>query len=261
MGIPVEFVSQGCKLRGRFYHALGEPPFPTILLLGGFPGNETDVLELGQGLSQHGVSTLTFNYCGTYQSEGTFSLRHSLEDIHAAWMYLHEEGVIRNFQINTGRLLVGGYSYGGGMALVYAAGHAEIKGVLSIAGTDHGELARAYKRNPVLAATIDAMFEELKAPTGPVRFKGKGGVEELTQNPAPYDLMLSAAALANRDILLIGGWDDLNVTIEHHILPFYRVLVASNAPKVQIVTFQDDHLFEKSREELVQIVADWILVA
>ena len=261
MGIPVEFVSQGCKLQGRFYCAVGEPPFPTILLLGGFPGNETDVLQLGQGLSQHGVNTLTFNYCGTHQSEGTYSLRHTLEDIHAAWLYLHEEGIIHSFQINTGRLLVGGYSYGGGMALVYAVGHTEIKRVLSIAGTDHGELARAYERSPALAATIDGMFEGLKAPSGPVRFEGKGGIEELTRNPAPYDLRLSAPVLANRDILLIGGWDDLNVTIEDHTLPFYRLLVACNAPKVQIVAFQDDHLFEKSREELEQIVADWILAA
>lgn len=258
MGIPVEFVSQECKLRGRFYRALGEPPFPTILLLGGFPGNETDVLELGQGLSQHGVSTLTFNYCGTHQSEGTYSLRHTLEDIHAAWLYLHEEGVIRSFQINTGRLLVGGYSYGGGMALVYAVGHADIKRVLSIAGTDHGELTRAYKRSPALAATIDATFEELKAPTGPVRFEGKGAIEELTQDSAPYDLVLSAAALANRDILLIGGWDDLNVTIEHHVLPFYRALVDANAQKVQIVAFQDNHAFERSREGLAATVVRWV---
>jgi dienelactone hydrolase len=259
MGIPVEFVSQGCKLRGRFYCALGDPPFPTALLMSGFPGNEIDVLQLGQGLSQHGVNTLIFNYCGTHQSAGTFSMRHTLEDIHAAWLYLHQEEIIGRFRIDTSRLVLGGYSYGGGMALVYAAGRADVKRVLSIAGTDHGELARAYEGSPALAATIDAMFDELKAPTGPVRFEGQATIEELTQDPAPYDLRRSAAVLANRDILLIGGWDDLNVTIEHHLLPFYRALVASHAPKVHIVALQDDHAFERSREELEQIVADWIL--
>jgi pimeloyl-ACP methyl ester carboxylesterase len=261
MGIPVEFDSQGCTLQGRFYCALGEPPFPTILLLSGFPGNETDVLQLGQGLAQHGVNTLTFNYCGTHHSEGTFSMRQTLEDVQAAWSYLHQEGIVRRFQIDTTRVVLGGYSYGGGMALVYAAGHPEIPRVLSIAGTDHGELARAYQGSPALAATIDAMFEELKAPSGPVQFEGKEAMKELTQNPAPYDLRLRAEVLADRDILLIGGWDDLNVTIEDHLLPFYRALVASHAPRVHIVALQDDHAFEKSREELEQIVADWILAA
>ena len=105
---------------------------------------------------------------------------------------------------------------------------------------------------------IDAILEELKSPAGPVRFEGKAANEELMQNPTPYDLRINAAALANRDILLIGGWDDTNVTIEHHILPFYRTLVNTNAQKVQITAFQDNHEFEKSREELAATIIRWI---
>lgn len=258
MKIPVGFVSEGYKIQGKFYLATGEPTFPTVLLLPGLPGNEDDVLELGQRMSQCGINALTFNYRGTHQSEGIYSLRGTLEDIRAAIEYLHQEGVIRKFQIDTGKLILGGYSYGGGMALAYAASHPEIKRIFSIAGTDHGEFAREYKRNPASAEMIDAMFEELKSPTGPVRFADKAAIEELTQNPAPYDLRLGATVLANRDILLICGWDDPYVTIEHHTLPFYRALAAENAQEVQIAAFQDNHAFERNREGLATTVVRWI---
>lgn len=213
-------------------------------------------------MSPHGINALTFNYRGTHQSKGTFSLQNTLEDIRAAIEYLQGDDVIREFQVDTSRLVLGGYSYGGGMALAYAAGHPEIKRIFSIAGTDHDEFAREYMRNSTFSEMIDAMFEELKFPTGPVHFpvhfEGKEAIKVLTQNPDPYDLRLSATALANRDILLIGGWDDLNVTIEQHILPFYRALIDANARKLQIIAFQDNHAFERSREELAATVVRWV---
>jgi predicted esterase len=117
---------------------------------------------------------------------------------------------------------------------------------------------REYKRNPVFAEIIDAMFEELKPPTGPVRFVSESPIEVLAQNPAPYDLRLNAAAVADRDILLIAAWDDPIVTIEHHILPLYRALVDANAGKVEIAAFQDNHELERSREELAATIVRWV---
>lgn len=258
MKIQVEFVSEGYKIQGKFYPTTGDPPFLTVLLLPGFPGNEDDVLELGRRMSQHGINTLTFNYRGTHHSKGTYSLRNTIQDIQAAIEYLHQEEVVREFQIDIGRLVLGGWSYGGGMALAYAASHPEIKRIFSIAGTDHGEFAREYMRNTTFSEMIDAMFEELKFPTGPVHFEGREVIEELTQNPDPYDLKLSAPALADRDLLLIGGWDDTNVTIELNILPLYRALVNAEAQQVHIVAIQDNHAFEKCRDKLARTVTSWL---
>jgi len=259
MKVPVELASEGYRIRGKFYPATGESHLPTVLLLQGFPGNEDDVLELGHRMSQHGINSLTFNYRGTYQSEGTYGLQTTFLDIQAAIEYLHQEDIVHRFKIDTGRLILGGYSYGGGMALAYAVGHPEIKRIFSIAGTDHGEFAREYTRNAAFSEMIDAMFEELKFPSGPVHFGSEVRVtiEELVQNPDPYDLRLCATALADRDLLLIGGWDDSQVTIEHHILPPYRVLVNEKA-QVRIVAFQDNHAFGKCRDELARTVVDWV---
>jgi hypothetical protein len=257
MKVPVEFMSEGNKIQGKFYSANGEPHLPTVLLLHGFPGNEDDVLELGQRMSQHSINTLTFNYRGTYQSKGTYGIRNTLNDIQAAIEYLHQKDVVQNFKIHTSKLVLGGYSYGGGMALAYAMDHLEIKRIFSIAGTDHGEFAREYVRNDDFSDIIDTMFEELKFPTGPVHYSSERPIDELIQDPDPYDLRLNATALADRDLLLIGGWDDPNVTIEHHVLPLYRALVNAKA-QVRIVAFPDDHAFRKSRDKIARTVIGWI---
>jgi dienelactone hydrolase len=219
------------------------------------------VVEFGQAMAKQGISMLTLNYRGTHKSGGTFGLHNTLEDIQATWAWLHRERTIHQFKLNTENLVLGGYSYGGGMALAYSAQHQEVGRVFSIAGTDHGQFARDYLHNPTFAEMIDTWFDELKFPAGPVHFEGRDAVKELTQNSDPYDLKLGAKYLANRDILLIAGWDDLWVPVESHILPFYRALVGANAQKVQIDAFQDNHLFENSYEQLVDAVIDWILNA
>lgn len=254
----IEFYSQGQKIRGEFYLADDGTTTHTALLLPGFPGAVGDVLDLGLRMSEAGINTMTFNYRGTHGSEGTFSLKNTLEDIQAAYEYLHQDQVMREFQVSTDELVLGGYSFGGGMAVVYTTNHPEIKRVFSISGTDHGEFVREYMRNPALAEAIKASYAELKFPAGPVNFEWEDAVEEITQNPDPYDLKRGANALADRDILLIGGWDDMNVLIEQHILPLYRALVDVTARKVQIAAFQDDHAFERSREELAATVVHWV---
>jgi pimeloyl-ACP methyl ester carboxylesterase len=258
MKIPIEFVSQGYKIQGKFYSASGKPPFPTVLLLHGLPGNVDDVLGLGLTLSQNGINTVSFNYRGTYQSEGIYSLRNTFEDIQAALEYLHREEIVREFKIDTSRQVLGGYSFGGGMAMAYAIRHPDIKRIVSIAGTDHGEFAREYLQIPTFKQMIDTMFDELMFPEGPVHFQGKEAVQELLQNPDLYDLKPGAPALADRDIFLIGGCNDPYVTIEGHILPLYRILGIAGARQVRLVAFQDDHAFEKSKADLAQAIVNWV---
>ena len=209
-------------------------------------------------MAQHSIHTMTFDFRGTLESEGIVTLQNAQEDIQAAITYLQREDVIREYKIDRRRLILGGISFGGGMALTYAANHPQIKRIFSLAGDDYGEFAREYKRNPEYAAMIDGLFEALRTSSETVRFADYDMIKDLTQNPEPYDLRLNAAALADRDILLIGGWDDSNVTIDHKILPFYRALQEAGAQDVQIVAFQDDHSFEKSGEEIAALIIRWL---
>jgi len=257
MSYPVEFRSGGQKVFGRFYLSEGDRLFPTVLLLNGFPGSYGESY-LGQKMVKHEINTLAFHYRGTGKSDGQMSLRNVLEDVDSAIKYLRQEEIAQELRIDKRKMILGGQSFGGGVAFAYAASHPNIKRIFSIAGDDHGEFAREYSRDSEYAARIAAWFKELEAPKGPIRYDSLATIEELLQDPEPYDLRKKAAVLADRDILLIGGWDDTSVTIDHKTLPFYRALKAAQAESVQIIAFQDDHYFGNSQDEIVETIVKWI---
>ena len=80
--------SGSANTRGLFYKASGVGPFPTVILCHGFPGNDTDVLGLGQRLMKTGFNALAFNYRGTWGSEGVYTVANSLEDAISAIRYV-----------------------------------------------------------------------------------------------------------------------------------------------------------------------------
>lgn len=139
---------EGMLLKGKFHAAQGTGPFPTVILLGGFPSSRTDVLGLGALLSEEGFNVLTFNYGGTFESQGRWSFENTQKDIHAAFGFLSQSENITRFKIDPKRIYLGSWCFGGGMAIAYATRHPEIKSVFSIAGNDHGEFFRQYSRNP-----------------------------------------------------------------------------------------------------------------
>jgi len=255
----VEIVSDGATMRGRFFKAECEGHCPTLLIVPGQPGGTRDVLGLGTRLSSHGINVLMFNPRGHHQSEGTFTFHNTLDDIGAALAWLHDAANIDRFAIDTSFIGIGGYSFGGGMALAYAARDPRVQTVFSVVGADHAEIIREYQRNAVLAELVDDMFRAIQAPNGPVRFDIEASLHELLHNQDLIGLRENAAKLADRRMLLLGGLDDPNVTMEHHLLPFYRALRNTGAGDVTFLVYQDDHGFSRSRERLAQDVRDWFL--
>jgi dipeptidyl aminopeptidase/acylaminoacyl peptidase len=253
----IELFRDGITLKGKLFQTEGTGPFTTVLMLPGFPGGE---LGLCKNLAQSGVNVLIFNYSGTHRSEGEWSFENSQKDIREAFRFLQLPENVKKYNIDTSHIVLGGYSYGGGMALVYAANHPEVSSVFAIAGTDHAEMMREYYRgNESFKSIVDNMFEQLKTPSGPVRFAKGASHHELTSEAvAAVDLRLSAPLLFRKNILLIAGWNDEQVTVEGHILPFYRELQKEGAKNLKLIALQDEHNFRNSREELPKIIIDWI---
>ena len=110
--IPVTFESKGANVRGLFYKASGMRPLPTVVLCHGFPGNDTDVLGLGERLMEEGFNALAFNYRGTWGSEGLFTIANSLEDVISAIRYVESNSVVREFNVDPSSTTVIGWSYG-----------------------------------------------------------------------------------------------------------------------------------------------------
>lgn len=256
---PVEFISEGFRVHGNFFAAAGAGPAYTLLLVPGWPGNPHDVLGLGAPLAGHQINVFMFNPRGLHQSEGTASFPNTLRDIGAALDWLRLPETQRRFGVDTARLALGGHSYGGGMAMAYAAKDARVRRVISIAGNDHGEFIRELQRNPALARAIRSMLERTRAPEGPARVDIDATLADLAAHQDVYGLRENAARLADRAILVIGGWEDVQVTVDQILLPLYRALKGAGAADVTFLVYHDDHRFAGVRERLAADIRDWLL--
>jgi uncharacterized protein len=257
--VSVEFISEGACVRGRFFAAVGTVPATTLLLVPGWPGEPNDVLGLGALLAEQDINVCMFNPRGVQQSEGTHSHANTLHDIGAALQWLRQADVQQRFEVETTRLVLGGHSYGGGMAMAYTARDSSVRRVISIAGNDHGEFAREMQRNPAFAEGIRRMLLSTRAPEGPARFDVEAGLKELLDHQDVYGLREKAANLADRSILLLGGWEDEQVTIDQYLLPLYRALRGAGAAKVTFLVYHTDHGFSNVRQQLASDVAGWLL--
>ncbi len=263
MPVDITIDRDGILLKGKFFFSDGPGPFPTVVLLRGFPGGESDVLGIGNKLAHSGINALTFNYSGTYQSQGQISWDNMQLDIHAAFKFLRQSKNTTQFKVDTNNIFLGGWCNGGGMAITYAAYHPEVNVVFSIAPSDQTEFMKVYISNPEIKKMTDKSFGDISYPKGHLRFEKGASPQEVAAagidkiNPV-FNLKKCAPLLVSRDILLIGGWDDIQTTMEAFILPLYRALQNEGAKKVRFIAFQDDHYFQKSRLELADTVINWL---
>jgi len=248
--------SGGANVEGRIFLAPTETRVPTAIIVPGWPGNPDDVLGLGVFLSHRGVNAIIFNPRGLHNSGGESTFANTIDDIRAVVRWARSNG--SGYQIDKDLLFLGGYSYGGGMALAYASTDPTTKWVFSIAGTDHAQLIRKYQQDQEFAAFLRTTLSSTAAPYGPVRFDVEAALAELSENQQVFGLRENAASLAERSLLLIGGWDDQNVTVDEYLLPFYRELRKEGASDVKFLVFHDDHEFANVRMQISQAILEWI---
>jgi pimeloyl-ACP methyl ester carboxylesterase len=257
--VSVEFISEGACVRGKFFAAARTTPTATLLLFPGWPGDPHDVLGLGVPLAEHGINVCMFNPRGLQQSEGLHSHANTLQDIGSALLWLRQADVPKRFKVDTTRLVLGGHCYGGGMAMAYAAQDSSVRRVISIAGNDHGEFARETQRNAAFADGIRRWMLSTRKPEGPAQFDYDAGLKALVDHQNVYGLRENAAHLADRSILLLGGWEDESVTVDQFLLPLYRALKGAGATKVTFLVYHTDHEFSNVRQQLASDIISWLL--
>jgi dienelactone hydrolase len=255
---PVTFESKGANIHAIFYQASGVEPLPTVILCHGFPGNNTDVLGLGERLMKEGFNALAFNYRGTWGSEGPLTIANSLEDVVSAIRYVKSSLAVREFDVDPSSITVIGYSYGGGMALLGSLNDPAVGRVVYIAGGNLSEVGRMMHQSDDFRRTVLKMVDQGISDSG---FRGSKAEElfaEVFADMDKYDLVKHAEALSIKDILIIGGWRDQENTIEHHILPLFRALERHGAKEVQIEIFDTDHSFTNVRSQLADRIVSWL---
>lgn len=254
--IQVHFPSKNHKLQGFLFPPGKTPPLATVIFLQGFPGIEGDEL-ICERLAQHGVTVLTFNYRGTFKSEGSFTFSNAIADIGAALQYIQGPEFRQIQPVDPGKIVLGGWSFGSGLLPVGAVRNPAIQHILMIAGRDFGEEAHRIQQDHDYAQQVRQNLQGIRTPDGPVHLD-EDMLDDLVAIRDAFDLENLVPSLAGRDILMIGAWDDEINAIENHLLPLYRSLVAHGAKKVRIEAFQDGHEFSSSKDRMVELIVDWL---
>jgi pimeloyl-ACP methyl ester carboxylesterase len=255
--VEIEFLSQDSHLHGRFFPAPGAGLKPTLLIVPGWPGNPSDVAGLGDFLPAFGINMVMFNPRGMLASEGSFGFGNTLSDIGAALDWLARSEVRQRFKIDPAKITLGGHSFGGGMACVYAAMDDRVRRIISISGADPGEVADKMLNDPATAASYRKLL------TTPGAFQVRvadfdAALEDIRATGTGYALRETAPRIADRSILLVGGWEDRNVTIEQTVLPYYRALKNAGAKDVRFLVYHADHQYSGVSRKLASDIRDWL---
>jgi len=256
--IPVIFESNGANIHAIFYQASGVEPLPTVILCHGFPGNNTDVLGLGERLMEEGFSAFAFNYRGTWESEGLFTISNSLEDVVSAIRYVTSSVGIREFDVDPSNITVIGHSYGGSIALLGSLNYPAVRRVACTFGANPSEVGRMMQESDEFKREVLIGFDQDISDSGIRSPKAEELFAEVFADMDKYDLVRHAEALSTKDILLIGGWRDQWCPIEHHILPLYRALLKHGAKQVQIEMFDVGHSFADIKSQVADRIVSWL---
>jgi len=147
--------SGGVHINGVAYLAAGAGAHPTFVLLHGLPGNEKN-LDLAQAVRRAGWNAITFNYRGSWGSPGSFRFGNNLQDADAVLRFLAKPANARRLGIDTTDIVIAGHSMGGWVAVVTAAHHPELRGLVLISAADMGADA-ALPRDTLVALMADNM--------------------------------------------------------------------------------------------------------
>ncbi|MCB0823649.1 MAG: alpha/beta fold hydrolase [Bacteroidales bacterium] len=244
-------------IRGYFYPAK-ETNAQTLLFTQGFM-DSGDIWDLGKTLSENNINVFSFDFRGCFESEGEQGLMNSQEDIGAALTFLASAEMVKKYKIDTANIILGGYSYGGHMSMLYALYHPEIKRVISISGGDLGIVADLMNANPQMRKGYSNFFQTLKKPDGPVDFLYDDPIEELIKNRNYFSILDQTGKLANVDIFLAGGTDDGVVSLENYVLPLYRRIKKNEGQKITTKIYQDGHSYQNCNEQLIRDILEWLI--
>ena len=248
---------EGIELQCYFHKAAGEGPFPTILLLQGGTSRGMDSLEIGATLARSGINSFTTQYRGSWKSEGIFTYKDVFKDMDFIFGLLQTEEFQKKYNIDTSKIILGGYSHGAAVSMSVAANNPQIKYVFGVGLVDFSQVSRMLTNDPQLAEEWFADRAKQEAPEGPVR----GAVESLRdiiKNPDQHDLRKLAPNFKGKKMLLIGGWEDSGPVVEEHLIPFYRALKKAGVEDVRIIMYHTDHSFRNARKQLAEDIFKWI---
>lgn len=227
------------SIAGYAMLAAGDHPKETIILVPGYPGNDTN-FDLAIDMRAEGFNVIIFNHRGAWGSQGLYSYSNCLEDIDYLIEYLSQQEVSETLHIDTGKFTLVGRSFGGGIALIQGSQNDQIKRIVALTSVNYGDLMKNYSSLDELGGFKNYMLKQVMMNHNIDLF-----LQELLDNQEAYDIGHYNAQLSQKDILIIEDSDKNMEWIE----------TLNNATTVVL---DSDHNFIDKREELSQIIIKWL---
>ncbi len=253
--MPISLMNNGVKIIGTYFLAAGKGPHPLVLLLHGFPGNETNY-DIAHAVRRFGFNVFVFHYRGSWGSGGNFNWTNSLEDVQFVLdeIKLNRDETLR---LDPEKIILVGHSMGGFASLLTAVNNSEIKNAASLAGFNLGFFGKFLKENP--------QYHELtkeRLAYGTAMLNGTSPsqlLDEMIANYAEWNLMNYADELIKKNILLIGAKFDTVAIPELHHYPLHKVFETGAADNFEHYELNAGHSFSDSRIRVTEILINWLI--
>lgn len=247
--IPVE---EGF-IAARIFSPKGKGPFPTVLLLHGFPGVQNN-FDLAAQLQNVGYQVVVFHYRGVWGSRGNYSFVHALEDVDTVLAYLRRSEMAAKYQIELKRIAIVGHSFGGFLALQTGAYDNDIAAIASLSGVNLALVAHIIGQD---RAQVEALFEQPASFT--TGYSSRMFVNEVLEHASEWNLIDLVPKLSSRPVLLVGAEHDELTTVKVNHEPLVEALQSEDATQMQSLVIESTgHGYDGKRDLLFKVLSDWL---
>ncbi len=237
--------THGMQINGLEYAPSGVGPHATLVICHGLPGNEKN-LDLAQAVRRAGWNAVTFNYRGSWGSEGKFRFAQNLEDADAVLAYLREPANAARLGVDTKRIVLAGHSMGGWVTVHTAAHDHALAGAILISAADMGAMG-GMPRAKVVASMADDM-ESLAGVTA------EGMADEVAVNAKVFSFDAVVAGLTKTPMLVLSADDGLAPSTDKLI----KAIEAAGGTQVTSLHAATDHSWSDHRIYLETTIVNWL---
>jgi len=226
------------------YAGVDQGHHPTAVLLRN-PWNGGWLQHIAHALRLQGWNAITFDYRGTWQSLGTFTLGSMRNDVEEVLIDVRAEWATSSWQVAADRITLIGHLWGGGVALAAAARDPGVRCVAALAPVNVGLMGRlagqstAYQDRLVVStrAWVTTLnpgdIPNVRLATSPEQF-----VQEVIARADEFDIAMLAPRLAGRPVLLLGTTSqELDIDPALHLAPMREPLLQADALVTDTVMF------------------------
>lgn len=247
--------SSGKQIVGSILIAAGEELHPTVILLNGFPGNDTNG-DVAHSIRRAGFNVVNFNYRGSWGSDGDYSWSNCIEDSQVVINYFRSKEVEELYRCDTNKIVLVGHSMGGFIALMNLIIDSELKYACSFAGFNYGLWADFIKDDEeIKMMSLERITESVKMLKGTT---AGALINEMISKHEEWNLLNNVDKLAKKNLLLIAAKFDQLAPVQLHHLPLSTALKQIGA-KFEEKIINAGHSFSDKRIELTREIINWLI--